>query len=391
MSSSTTKTTVLNQPSHQEPWLFVIKTIAKGGDAWKYLNLELDIEPIVPNRPKILTTIDVNLEKTSILTLSTQEKESYKLLLVIYKEELANTKQILDTIQTIWNYIVTIVSSCNIVYINKKTIVYQMLVALKKRLALTNYTRKLDLARKYNKLKTYSKREDMEKQLKDWETTFTNRKKLSILEVVDKRSLFDFTHAISIIDSGYVSTQEYFLTQKVKTREPLLELYDLVEDFRNHYWRSEALKPSYSYSGFATLNREPQKYKRFCLYKDKHNNSNSWDKCEYITLKNRLIGQKGKLEIFNRINRILKTWEEGRIKWFVNKFKYNRLKETTTTYTQEQKSNTTKNSNIQKPRSFSTYLSFLTNQDSNYKLYNSWTLDNTLDIYVCNNILRSGF
>ena len=46
----------------------------------------------------MLTIIDVNLEKTSILTLSTLEKESYKLLLIIYKEELANTKQILDTI-----------------------------------------------------------------------------------------------------------------------------------------------------------------------------------------------------------------------------------------------------------------------------------------------------
>ena len=77
------------------------------------------------------------------------------------------------------------------------------------------------------------------------------------MEVVDERSLFDFTHAISIIDSRYATTQEYFLTQKVKTREPLPELYDLVEDFRNHYWWLEALKPSSSHSGFATLNGEP--------------------------------------------------------------------------------------------------------------------------------------
>ena len=70
----------------------------------------------------------------------------------------------------------------------------------------TNYTRKLKLAYKYNKLKTYSKREDVEKWLKDWETMFTDRKKLKIPEVVDERSLFDFTHAISVIDSGYAST-----------------------------------------------------------------------------------------------------------------------------------------------------------------------------------------
>jgi hypothetical protein len=42
-----------------------------------------------------------------------------------------------------------------------------MLAALKKRLAPTDYARKLDLAHKYNKLKTYSKRDDLEKWLKD--------------------------------------------------------------------------------------------------------------------------------------------------------------------------------------------------------------------------------
>ena len=36
-------------------------------------------------------------------------------------------------------------------------------------------------------------------------------------------------------------------------------------------------------------------------------------------------------------------------------------------------------------------MSFPTNQDSNYKLYNLWTLDNALDIHVCNNILRNRF
>jgi hypothetical protein len=42
-----------------------------------------------------------------------------------------------------------------------------MLVALKKQLAPTNYARKLDLTHKYNKLKTFTKREDVEKWLKD--------------------------------------------------------------------------------------------------------------------------------------------------------------------------------------------------------------------------------
>jgi len=200
------------------------------------------------------------------------------------------------------------VSTNNIVYIEDMTLVYQMLVALKKRLAPTDYARKLDLARKYNKLKTYSKRDDLEKWLKDWETTFADGKKLQIPEVAEERSLFDFTHAISVVDSGYALTQEYFINQKVKNGDKLLELYDLVEDFRNHYRRTEALKSSSSHSAFATLNGENQDgEKKKCLCGGLHDNKARWGKCEYIAPKNRSSRWKGKQETFNKINKALKT------------------------------------------------------------------------------------
>jgi hypothetical protein len=46
----------------------------------------------------------------------------------------------------------------------------------------------------------------VEKWLKDWETTYMDRKKLNIPEVADKRSLFDFTYTVLAIDSRYAST-----------------------------------------------------------------------------------------------------------------------------------------------------------------------------------------
>ena len=81
-----------------------------------------------------------------------------------------------------------------------------MLVALKKRLAPTDYARQLELASKYNKLKSYSKREDVEKWLKDWEIIYTDGIKHNILEVSSNRSLFDFTYTMSSINSGFSST-----------------------------------------------------------------------------------------------------------------------------------------------------------------------------------------
>lgn len=113
------------------------------------------------------TPQDVDLAKASIQALDAPEKETFKLLLAIYKEDLTVAKQVLDTIQTVRKHIVTTVSTKNIVYINNKNTVYQMLAALKKRLAPTDYARKLEVAQKYNKLKSYTKREGVEKWLKD--------------------------------------------------------------------------------------------------------------------------------------------------------------------------------------------------------------------------------
>ena len=56
-----------------------------------------------------------------------------------------------------------------------------------------------------------------------------------------------------------------------------------------------------------------------------------------------------------------------------------------------QKSDTTKEGDSRNLGSFVTHSSFTTSQDSDFKLYNSWTLDNASDIHVCNDIQRSGF
>ena len=83
------------------------------------------------------------------------ELDMYKVLLAEYREDLATVKQVLDTLQTVQNHVVTTISITNVVYIKDKSTVYQMLVALKKCLALTNYARKLEVVHKYNKLKTF--------------------------------------------------------------------------------------------------------------------------------------------------------------------------------------------------------------------------------------------
>ncbi len=119
-------------------------------------------------------------------------------------------------------------------------------------------------------------------------------KKLKILEVADKCSLFDFMYTISAIDSGYALTQEYFIHHKIKAKETLLEIYDLVKDFHNHYYCTEALKPSLSHLAFAALHGESQNGEKVCLCGRTHRKPLKWEKYEYIIPKCQPSGWKGK-------------------------------------------------------------------------------------------------
>jgi len=318
--AATAKTVILDRPSHWDSWIFIVKSIAAGGDTWKYVNLELGSEPVIPGRPEKPTATDVNPAKSTTTSLTLAELDMYKVLLAEYREDLATVKQVLNTLQTVRNHVVTTISITNVVYIKDKSTVYQMLVALKKRLAPTDYARKLEVVHKYNKLKTFSKRENIEKWLKDWETTYADGKGLDILEVLGERSLMDFTTAISAIDLGYALSQEYFLNRTIKKKEELPELYELIEDFRNHQRKNDALKSSSSsHSAFATQggetpdgetqnkDKDKEKKERLCLCGSKHGDRTRWEKCEYITPKCRQSGWKGKQETFEKINKELKT------------------------------------------------------------------------------------
>jgi len=151
------------------------------------------------------------------------------------------------------------------------------------------------------------------------------------------------------------------------------------------------LKPSSSHSGFATLNGETQDGEKLCLCGGKHGKRFQWEKCEYVSLTKRPSGWKGKPETFEKINKTINSWEKEKIEWFLKKFKYDGLKDLAAT-SQQTQGNNTKDSDVRKLGSFTTYSSYTTSShDSDFKLYNAWTLDNASDIHVCNDIQRSGF
>ena len=114
-----------------------------------------------------------------------------------------------------------------------------MLVALKKHLALTDRAKEFEITKRYAKLKSYDKSQPIKQWLNDWERTYSEGCIMAILEVSGTRSLFDFAMAISSIDQSYGYTMEFDINRGVKKND-ILQLTDLVEDFRNHWRKNQA-------------------------------------------------------------------------------------------------------------------------------------------------------
>jgi hypothetical protein len=76
------------------------------------------------------------------------------------------------------DHILETVSRANLPYIEGKTDVRSMLIALRTRFKPTDYARKLEVGNKYNRLKSWTKRQPVEDWLQEWEFTINEGKKL---------------------------------------------------------------------------------------------------------------------------------------------------------------------------------------------------------------------
>src|ERR1700733_2318078 len=315
--SSTTKQVILDRPKDWQPWLFIVKTMAEGSDVWRYINPEIDTPPVIPPRPIKPTIQQIKAAATSLVDLAVEERDLYKLMLADYKEDQLINKQIRDAIQRILDHMVTTVSKDNLYIIEDLSSVHTMLIELRRRLAPKNQARKLEVIDQYQKLKVYNKRQEVEKWLRAWEVTYSEAVKLDLPEVVDERSLFDFTRAIQSLDSVYSSTQEYILQEKVDNSDELPTLFALIEKFRNHQRRTPQSARNSSNVAFSALRGEDIDGNVMCICGQKHR----YEHCEYITLATRPKGWQGKPEVFDHINKYLKA-KPSRLQWFLNEFKY---------------------------------------------------------------------
>jgi len=158
-----------------------------------------------------------------------------------------------------------------------------------------------------------------------------------------------------------------------------MEVYYLIEDFRNHYRRTITTRLSGSSGAFttATLNGTDQNNNKPdakpdakpCLYRGKHRFNDYY----YITPSTRPSGWKGKPKIFKQINKKIKDiksslkFKTTKAEWFKHKFKYDGLTDTDK-QSKDTKPLDDKPLKNQSLGSYTTYTLYYTNTDV-YKLY----------------------
>jgi hypothetical protein len=82
------KLVVLVYSDTWEPFLFIIKIIAFASkrDIWKFIDPSLIAEPTLPTLVELLIAISVVAEKTTLVELTADKRDAYKLLYQNYRD-----------------------------------------------------------------------------------------------------------------------------------------------------------------------------------------------------------------------------------------------------------------------------------------------------------------
>jgi Reverse transcriptase (RNA-dependent DNA polymerase) len=402
-SSSVTKTVViLDTPTDWHEWLFFVEKKAHEANIAEHINISTETGPTALKEPTRPSYQDVKEGATKLTELGPVELSMYNILRDEYKTDLSSYEKKRKALIELVDLILSTISRQNLTYVLDKKTPWEMLTALKLRVAPTDRVRKLELIRQYQELKKAPRSQYIDGWLLKWEKTYTEAEKLALPDVQDDRATYDFLLAVKSIDSVYAATHEVLLNEKLKTKEKLPTVHEAIADFRNHLRLNRAADKSYSHSAFATYNGEAQNqpkeqqnsmpgaWSKPCLCDEIHR----FSKCPYLVEKARKIGWIANPTIQQKIDEKLATDQpireavERAREYARNPSKFHKGAQNRSPQTKKKDENV-KPSNLEE-NSLSTHGGFAVGQLT-YKLQNCWTLDSAADIHVCNNSSRFKF
>lgn len=243
---STSKKVILSKTADWDPWISFVRNRAKASRIWDL------VDPTLTERPQQL-----ELPEEPIYTipaagtpLNRDTLEIYKVQNSLYKMQLAAYERQEKAFGDLTAFIQDTIAANNVIFIQKEdSHPWNILRALKNRLAPSDEARSLAVEQKYHKLCKGPGTQDLETWINQWSVTFTEAKEIGIGEVTGTRPIRDFLMAIREKEPTFADA--HLISLKNKKSE---DLFELIEDFRQHLHLQQLHQSSKgdTHSAFAT-------------------------------------------------------------------------------------------------------------------------------------------
>ena len=390
----TTHTVVLASPNDWDEWIELIKRKANANQIWKYVDPSTAVDKlpklIEPTRPE---PKDVNGRKTKLSELDEDEKEELRMLRLEHRDNLKLYRKQQSAFDTLCSQIQSSISRTYLVYTFNCDTTYNVLVALKKRVAPTDEARKIHLATQYAKLKKAPRNQNLEAWMQEWEKVYTECVELKLPEVDGNRSLKDFLYAVESVSTSWSEYWKNKLQNRESGGKELPTFFDLVERYRNHRRTELAQKGKTPQGAFAaTFKDEPSESSTTPESKPEPSADEKkkegrpmrpylcgkrhyFNQCWYIVESTRPSGWKPNEEIQKKV--------EDKIANAKPEFKA-RIEQIKKDDKDNQKPNDGNQQSLKKPGAFAAYQTGAFTTTSDYELRDSVILDSGTNIHVVN-------
>ena len=186
------------------------------------------------------------------------EEEDLKMRRYRYKQDMVTYQQRKTAMRNLLTTIQETISRMYLIYTLKCNTPYEMLRALKKRVAPTDRARLIELSHKYHKLLSIGRSQNLEIWLQQWEKTYTDGQELGLPEIANQRPLYDFIEAVSDLEPGFSTFWRGEINKLLYKgkHHKLPDLFGLIEVFRNQRRESLAKKGKTSHSAFSASFQE---------------------------------------------------------------------------------------------------------------------------------------
>jgi hypothetical protein len=235
---------ILKKPDDWDEWVLIIDTMIKRDNIQKYVNLIRIIESTESVKSSILTFFTIKLDAVKSNDLSINQQRDLAILRENHKKTLRTCRERIEVFKNLNLFILTSVNRFNLLYLRNQTTIFQKLLVLKKRLALTNRIQKLKVIRKYRDLQQISKRDSnqLNQWLLKWERVYAKTARLNLSNVQGDRCVYDFLNSLRTVNVTFVIHREAILNHEILQQEKnSSSIKDLLKKFRNHLRTTRAL------------------------------------------------------------------------------------------------------------------------------------------------------